>query len=236
MANSRTAVLRIAVLCIAAAACGGAQHASRVPGPGAVAGLVRAATTGLGVTGAYVVLRRPGSLEPVQGVSDRGGAYYIAGLPPGSYTVTAYVEQTPIGEQTVQIVHDRITALDFAVGAGPGTPIDLNAPSMAPLWRYRPPGADQGTGMIEGTVADNRHERLVGAVISVIRDGEVGAEQTFTDEQGRFQVAGLSPGSYSVSAYYAVLTRAQMEVRRNRVHVGGGEVVVVPLWLETDTW
>lgn len=224
-------------LAAATAACGITRRApERQPGPGAVAGLVRSASTGLGVEGARVVLRRPGSLAPVQGVTDAAGAYYIADLPPGPYAVNAYVDENPIGEQAATIVHDRITSLDFAVGAASDEPIDLNAPSMAPLWRYRPPGADPSTGAIEGTVADTRRERLAGAVISIVRDGEYTAEQTFTDERGRFQVAGLAPGNYSVSAYYAVLTRAQMEVRRNKVTVGGGEVVVVPLWLETDTW
>jgi uncharacterized surface anchored protein len=223
---------------IAATACGRIARTTpaRTPGPGAVGGLVRNATTGAGVEGARVVLRRPGSLEPVQAVSDDSGAYFIADLPPGPYAVTAYVQESPIGEQSVTIANDQITSVDFAFGVETDAPIDLNAPSMAPLWRYRPPGADHRTGVIEGTVADTRQARLPGAVISVIRDGGYTAEQTFSDDHGRFQVAGLAPGSYTVSAYYAVLTRAQMEVRRNRVHVVGGEVVVVPLWLETDSW
>ena len=220
---------------VAATACAGSQ-VRRAPGPGAIAGLVRAAATGAGVEGARGVLRRPGSLEPVHGVTDGSGAYYIADLPPGRYEVTAYVASTAIGARTVAIDHDRVSALDFAVGAGPDLAIDLNAPSMAPLWRFRPPGADPETGAIEGTVADIHHERLVGAVVSVSRAGEVAAEQTFTDEQGRFALHGLAPGEYTVSAHYAVVTRAQMEVRRNRVQVTGGEVVVVPLWLETDAW
>lgn len=228
----------LAIVTILVTACSGTgvRVARPAPGPGAVAGLVRSAQSGLGVQDARVVLRRPGSLAPVQGVSDATGAYYIAELPPGPYLVSAYLDQVPIGEQTVTIEHDKITGLDFAVGATPDMPIDLNAPSMAPLWRYKPPGADPVTGAIEGTVSDTRRERLPGAVISIIRDGEVAAEQTFTDDHGRFQVAGLSPGSYTVSAYYSIVMRAQMEVRRNRVRVGGGEVVVVPLWLETDTW
>jgi uncharacterized surface anchored protein len=196
---------------------------------------VRSVTTGSGVEGARVVLRRPGSLEPVHAVTDAAGAYYIADLPPGDYAVTAYVEESKIGEQNAVIEHDRITGLDFAVGVAAES-IDLNAPSMAPLWRYRPPGADQDTGSIEGTISDTRHARLAGAVVSVVKDGDYRAEQTYTDEHGRYQVSGLSPGKYSVIANYAVLTRAQMEVRRQQVNVGGGEVVVVPLWLETDTW
>jgi hypothetical protein len=236
--NGRTAPYFAVIAALAGtAACGIVRRSSGPPpGPGAIAGLVRSASTGGGVEGARVVLRRPGSLEPVHGVTDAMGAYYIPDLPPGAYTIIAYVSEQEIGEQTAQIEHDHITALDFAVGATTDGPIDLNAPSMKPLWRYKPPGADQKTGSIEGTVADTRKMRLAGAVVSIVRDGEITAEQTFTDEQGRFEVAGLSPGNYSVSAYYAVVTRAQMEVRRNKVIVGGGEVVVVPLWLETDTW
>ena len=38
---------------------------------------------------------------------------------------------------------------------------------------------------------------------------------------------------YDVVAYYSVLQRGQIEVRRNRVRVDGGEVVEVPFWLDT---
>ncbi|HUQ04613.1 MAG TPA: carboxypeptidase-like regulatory domain-containing protein [Kofleriaceae bacterium] len=227
----------LVALATAATACGFTHRApERTPGPGAVAGLVRSASTGAGVEGARVVLRRPGSLDPVQGVTDASGAYYIAELPPGPYTVKAYVEETTIGERETTIENDKITALDFAVGAAADGPIELNVPSMAPLWRYHAPGADQRTGTIEGTVADTKMNRVEGAVVSIVRDGEVTAEQTFTDGRGRYQVAGLSPGNYSVIANYAVVTRAQMEVRRNLVKVGGGETVVVPLWVETEAW
>lgn len=222
-----------AVTAVAAAGCTSvARPADRVRGPGAVAGLVRAAATGAGVEGARVVLRRPGALAPVQGVSDDSGAYYIADLPPGRYQVAAYVDEVGLGEQTVDIDPDRITSLDFAVGASSDGPIDLNAPSMAPLWRYRPRGADPARGVIEGTVADLRRERLPATVVAVVREGDVDAAMAVTDDRGRFQIAGLTPGTYTLSTSYALVTRAQIEVRR-RVEVGGGEVVVVPIWLET---
>lgn len=216
------------------AACTGLRaRASHVPGPGAIAGLVRAADTGGGIEGARVVLRRPGSLAPVHGVSDASGAYYIAGLPPARYVVTAYVAETRIGEETVDIGHDRITALDFAAGARDADAIQLNVPSAAPLWRYRPVGADPRSGVIEGTVADMRMARMPSTVISVTRNGTVDAELVVTDDRGRYHVGGLAPGRYTVVASYSVITRAQIEVRR-QVDVAGGEVVVVPLWLETD--
>lgn len=223
-----------AALALVAGACAGRATPRRAPGPGAVAGLVRAADTGGGVDGARVVLRRPGALQPVQGVSDTSGAYYIAGLPPGRYVLTAYVEELEIGSQAVDVDHDKVTALDFAIGARDAGAIELNAPSGLPLWRYRPVGADPRSGVIEGTVSDLRRTRLPSTVVSVSRAGAaVGVELAVADEQGRYQVAGLEPGMYTVTATYAVLSLAQIEVHR-QVEVQAGEVVVVPLWLETD--
>ena len=230
---SRPALVALAAF-VTLAACGSKPLATpRVPGPGAIAGLVRAADTGGGIEGARVVLRRPGHLEPVQGVSDASGAYYIAALPPGRYQVTAYAQENEIGAQAIDIENDKITSLDFAAGARDAAAIELNAPATKPLWRYRPVGADPRTGVIEGTVADLRHARLPSTVVTVMRAGAVDAELVITDDRGRYQVAGLAPGTYTVVASYAVITRAQIDVHR-QVEVAAGEVVVVPLWLETD--
>ncbi len=206
------------------------------PATGSLSGMIRAAATGEGVPGTRVVLRRPGSVAPEATVADSDGAYMVGDLPPGRYAVSAYASETRIAEREVAIVAGRITGLDFAVGAvGAEADRDLNAPSAAPLWRYRPVRADPGRGAIEGTVADLHHlERLAGAVVSIVRDGETAAEVVVTDDVGRFWVDGLVPGTYTVSAYYAVARVGQLEVLRNNVRVGGGEVVVVPLWLSTD--
>jgi hypothetical protein len=230
--------LRLALIVVSAVALAACAHkpaaSKRAPGPGAIAGLVRAADTGAGIEGARVVLRRPGSVAPVHGDSDASGAYYISGLPPGRYVVTAYAAESKIGEQAVDVGNDRVTSLDFAAGARDAAAIQLNTPSAAPLWRYRPVGADPRSGTIEGTVADLRQARLPATVVSVIKNGTIEAELVVTDDRGRYTVENLAPGVYTVVASYAVITRAQIEVRR-QVEVTGGEVVVVPLWLETDT-
>lgn len=218
---------------LAAAACHHGPVGPGAPTTGAIAGLVRDATTGGGVGDARIVLRRPGSIAPVQAVTDRGGAYTIGALPPGHYEVTGYSHEDRIAVREVDVVAGRTAGLDFAIGAAEA-PIELNAPSMAPLWRYRPPGADPDTGAIEGTVADPEvAERLANAVVTIVRDGDVTAEQVITDDAGRYRVDALAPGSYTVMTTYEMLRVGSVDIRHNHVQVTGGAVVVVPLWLET---
>ena len=118
----------------------------------------------------------------------------------------------------------------------PGVDVpDPNAPGAPTLWRYRPAGADPTAGVIEGTVADMlSHERMRGAVVTIVRVGTLETHPTVTDDQGRYRLEGLAPGAYDVSAYYSVVRRGQLEVRRGNVDVVGGETVVVPLWLEVE--
>ena len=67
-----------------------------------------------------------------------------------------------------------------------------------------------------------------------MRAGTYDTYPTVTDDQGRFRVDNLPPGTYEVSANYTVVRRGQLELRRNNIVVVGGETVVVPLWLEVD--
>ena len=220
---------------IVLAACHGATPPTAKPiVPGMIAGLVRHAHTGEAVERAIVVVRRPGEIAPLRHFSDDNGAFMIADLPPGHYDVVAYVDQLAIGERADDVRAGQMVGLDFTVRHDLDPP-DLNAPGAPSLWRYRPPGADPTTGVIAGTVADLRFQRVAVAVVTVTVSGTVDAQQTVTDGHGRFELRDLAPGSYDVSAEYAVLRRGQIEVRRSRVIVAGGEVVVVPLWLDTET-
>jgi len=229
-------LLLSATLCagLAVTACAARQHVA--PPNGAVAGLVRDASTGAGVPGTRIVLRRPGSLEPVHSDTNGDGAYMIVDLPAGHYQVTAYLREAAIGAREVDVNPGHLTGVDFAVGAlSERAARALDGLSDVPLWRYRPADADPTRGAIEGTVGDvQRRDRVDGAVVTAVRDGDPTAVQAITDDTGRYRLDGLAPGIYVVSAYYAVLRRGQIEVRRNRVEVQGGDVVVVPLWLDTE--
>lgn len=204
------------------------------PSPGMIAGLIRDAASGEAIQNAIIVVRRPGEIAPTREESDVNGAYMIAELPAGSYAVTAYVAKTIIGERNAEVRPGETLGLDFTVGHVEGDVPDLNAPGAPALWRFRPRDAEPTLGRIEGTVADIHFARLVSAVVTVVSAGQMRTEQTITDEHGRFTVDELPPGTYEVSAYYSVAGRGAIEVRRSRVLVAGGEVVVVPLWLDTE--
>lgn len=202
---------------------------------GMIAGMVRDAQTGAGVLDAVIVLRRPGEIAPTQDRSNGDGAYMIPALPAGDYHVAAYVKQRAIGERDVVVRPGALAGADFTVPPVGQLGPDLNAPGAPDLWRFNAPGADPAVATIEGTVADVvRHERLRSAVVTINRTGTLETYPAITDEEGRFRVTDLPPGSYDVSANYAVVRRGALEVRRNRVEVAGGETVVVPLWLEVD--
>jgi hypothetical protein len=208
---------------------------ARAPSGGMIAGIVRDAQTGAGVGDTVIVLRRPGEIAPVQDRSNGDGAFMIPALPPGDYHVAAYLHQRPIGERDVQVRDGELAGVDFTVPAIGQVGPDLNAPGAPTLWRFRAPDADPATATIEGTVADAvRGTRLRGAVVAINRTGTYDTYPAIADDQGRYRVDALPPGSYDVSASYTVVRRGALEVRRNRVEVAGGETVVVPLWLEVD--
>ena len=88
-----------------------------------------------------------------------------------------------------------------------------------------------GVSIIEGTVNDtSTRGRVPGAVVTAVHGEQT--EQTISDDHGRFRFDGVAPGTYSVSAYYSVGGRGQIEDRRSEIAVAGSEAVLVPLWIE----
>ena len=53
-----------------------------------------------------------------------------------------------------------------------------------------------------------------------------------SDDAGRFEFASVPPGTYTLTAFYQVSRRGQIEVRRSDLAVEGGTVVRVPMEIE----
>lgn len=56
------------------------------------------------------------------------------------------------------------------------------------------------SGQISGTVTDGSQGRLPGVLVTVIHDGTQAARTATTDDEGRWLVTNLAPGSYTVTA------------------------------------
>ncbi len=232
MSRARSLPVTIA---LGLAGCG----AARVPiADGTLAGVIRSADTGAGVTDVVVVVQGEGEGAPVVDHGDAAGAYTIAGLAPGPYHVTIARGPETLSDARVTIRSGQLTGLDVVVGPSPvptaAAASEIRVAGGAPLWRYRPTDADPRTGAVEGTVTEEGQlTRLGGAVITVAAgDGRLIADAV-SDDRGRFRCDSIPPGTYLVSVYYTLLGRGQFEIRRGGVTIAGGDVVVVPLAIET---
>ena len=226
----------LGVIAPVAAAC---LHAPPTPAPireGLLAGLILRADTGGGVDDAVVEVQRPGQAALRESTS-AAGSYTITGLAPGRYRVKIHRAEETLADQEVTIVAGRVTGLDLAVGAGPtqAASAEIDVVS-APLWSYRPVDADPGSGTVLGTITEvGARTRLGGAVVSIADASGRLIADAVSDDSGRYRCDQVPPGTYVVSAYYTLLGRGQFEIRRSAVTITGGDVVVVPLSIETGS-
>jgi hypothetical protein len=220
-----------AALVVLAAACGSAQHRRAKPTDGAIAGLVRDATSGEPLSSVDLQLV-DASAHALAAVSGRTGLYAIDPVKPGRYTLHATYAGQPVTIKNIDIVAGEASYVDVMFTLGNPEPLstDYSASSNAAISRYHPP---QGAPLLEGTVSDaTTRMRIAGAVVTAIGPNN-DTLQTVSDDQGRFKFAPIPPGSYTVSAYYSVGGRGQIEIRRSDITVDASEGVIVPLWIET---
>lgn len=133
---------------------------------GTVAGAVTDATSGTPLSGATVAVSGGPSTT-----TDASGAYTLAGVAPGTVTVTAS-DGTAYGAQSAQVT----------VSAGTTTSQSF---ALAP-----------SAGGIAGTVTDaTSGTALASATVSI-----AGGASTTTDAAGRYAFGGLAAGSYNLTA------------------------------------
>jgi hypothetical protein len=223
--------MRIAVV-VALAACSAAPHVPPAPALGGIAGVARDHDSGDPIAKAEVHLRARGDFAASARVSDDRGGYGFDRLAPGRYSLSAEFAGQPIQVENIEVRPGETTYVDLTFTLGRPDPISVNFgdASQGLIDHYKP---HDGVAAIEGTVNDvGTHERVAGAVVTARRPPEAQSLQTITDDAGRYRFDGVVPGTYSVSAYYSISGRGQIEVRRSDIRVAAAEAVVVPLWIE----
>ncbi|MBS1124038.1 MAG: hypothetical protein H6Q90_6266 [Deltaproteobacteria bacterium] len=218
-------------------ACGashGTTHAK--PTLGGIGGLARDHDTGDPVAKAEIHIRAQGQFVPLVTTSNDRGLYDLEHLSPGTYSLTAVFAGQNVDVSNIDVRAGNVTMVDivFTLGRPDPVRVDYGDPKVSEIDRYRPKNLTSSVSIIEGTVNDlSTHQRVAGAVVTaVVGDDVTKTQQTVSDEAGRFRFEPLPPGLYSVSAYYSISGRGQIEVRRSGINVDGAEAVVVPLWIE----
>jgi uncharacterized surface anchored protein len=227
-------------LLLGASGCGVLGNSSKrqADPTGTIIGIARDMDSQDPIAFATVELRAHGEFRSsVTKTSDRG-LYDYSKLAPGLYTLSATFAGQVIDVSNINVVKGEAIAVDLTFTLGRPDPIKItfgNAEDST-IVRYRARKAAANTGIIEGTLTDNANRsRIVGAVISVILDGNnTAADQMISDDQGRFRFEGLAPGNYALSSYYAIPGRGQMELRRSNLLLAAGEGIIVPLWVDVS--
>jgi hypothetical protein len=225
--------VKLIVLAAAAVACGGAQRPAR-PNEGAIAGVARDHDSGDPVAKAQIRLRAEGEMRARGVTSNAQGAFELDHLPPGRYTLSASFAGQPVEVDHIDVARGKTAVVDvtFTLGRPDPITVDFGNPKEGAIDRYHATHHAADSGIIEGTVSDSgSRERVPGAVVTATQG--TNTLQAVTDDQGRYRIDPVAPGTYVVSAYYSIAGRGQIEIRRSDIAVAGGEGVIVPLWIES---
>lgn len=222
--------VRLALLLVVAA-CSAPRYPAR-PTTGAIAGLVRDHDSGDPIEQAIIKL---GAREIT---STASGTYQLDRLAPGSYQLSATFAGQPLAVEHVPVRAGETTVVDLTFTLGHPDPIHSDFAVLTAIDRYHPRTLAATVARIEGTVNDAAtHLRIAGAVVTVVGPGtgpDAASLQLVSDDQGRYRFDAVPPGVYVVSTYYNVGGHGQIEIRRSDIATTGGEVVVVPLWIEAQ--
>src|SRR5689334_12509566 len=72
-----------------------------------------------------------------------------------------------------------------------------------------PAGAQLGTATISGNITDSSGAVIIGASVTAINKGTGFVRQTTSNQQGQYNLPGLTPGSYNVQVEFAGFRRAE---------------------------
>ncbi len=205
---------------------------------GSIAGVARDHDSGETIAKASISVHADGDPRPRVVLSDAQGHYALAGLPPGDYSVSASFagQVIDVGHVGVKVGDPTIVDLTFTLGRPEPITLVYGDAKLGAIDRYRPPHLAAGAAVIEGTITDTAtRDRIAGATVSIVGPGSgpnTPTQLAVSDDEGRYHF-DVTPGTYTVSAYYSVNQR-QIEARRSEIAVADAEAVVVPLWIEAQ--
>jgi hypothetical protein len=199
------------------------------PTDGGIGGLTRDRDSGYAL--GYVTLRlRAGTRVET---STREGLFGFDHLAPGRYTIDARYGDLRATLKNIDVSRGDVTIVELDIGSGSNERDYATDTLDSTIGHFTPTKHDAATGIIEGTITDTKSRRRIGgASITAVAGGVT--LQAISDDAGRYRFDPVSPGTYSISAYYAVSGHGQIEVRRSAIVVEGGHGVRVPLWIETQ--
>ncbi|MCW3489275.1 carboxypeptidase regulatory-like domain-containing protein [Dethiobacter alkaliphilus] len=173
------------------------------PEPGRVSGFVTDILTGLPIKNVLVQARRNG-VSVGSDITDVNGAYAIESLQPLSYQLTAISPLFQNETESIQIQADATTINNFRLNPLPASIV----------------------GEVRDAVDSNP---ISGATVKILDGSLQFVTQTVTDENGGYEVAGLAPGSYVVSA-----VAENYQTNRLGASLDPAEIAMVNLNLELN--
>jgi hypothetical protein len=230
--------MRFVTVLAAVAGCAAAQHPR--PALGTIGGLARDRDSGDPVALADIHLRAAGEVTASHAAkTSKQGTYELAHLRPGRYSLTASFAGQPIDVDDIDVRGGDTTVVDLVFTRGRPVPlhVDFGDPKDGAISHFHPAHVAPHVAVIEGSVTDSAtRSPLAGAAVTATGPGGGGGGSTLdtvTDDLGHYRFDSVAPGAYTISAYYSVGGRGQIEIRRS-VEVDGGDGAIVPLWVELE--
>ncbi len=223
---------RLVLVAVLLAAC---HHRGPVaPTRGGIGGLVLDRFTGDVVAGTVTAHDEDSFAVSTVAVAD-DGSYLIEGLRPGSYSMVVEIKGGPLHFEGIPVTAGYVTAFDIPIDRGNigSDPVRFAELAGSNLIDYQPSDLAIEQGRLEGTITDLvTLERVGGAVVTTTDPVSGDTLTAVSDDRGWFRFGEVPPGTYTLSAFYQVPRRGQIEVRRADVPVAAGHAVVVPMSIE----
>ncbi len=234
---------------ILATACSHPAAAPRTPATtgGGIAGTVRDSSSGDALSFAEIQITEWGSMadRQVRSASSRAdGGFEQAGLRGGLYLVDVRYGEHRVRVFAVPVDNGKTTELQVKIDTGAlSSDKSYQYVDMAtnPVLTAKAPDPEQHaiaarTGAIRGVVTEiASKQQLPGAVVAATTPGVRDAQLAIADDRGQYHLRGLTPGTYTLSVYYQLVERGNIEVRRTGVAVDAGRETVIDLQLDAVT-